>query len=58
MKQFNTRSYIKFVSNLFYYLSSVYINMDIVYFGTDYRNKLIYILIDMEVKNNKMFYYF
>jgi len=36
------------------YLLSAYVNM-YVYFETDHRNRLIYILTYIEVKSNKIF---
>jgi len=30
--------------------------MDVIYFETNYRNELIYILTYMEVKNNKIYH--
>ena len=46
---------IKFNSNLVYLFVSAYVNKDFVYFDTNNRNGLIYILTETKVENNKMF---
>jgi len=43
-----------FISNLMSHLLNANVNMDIVYFEINHRNKWIYILICIEVKNNKI----
>ena len=49
----------KFGSNLVCYLPSAYSNMvTFIYSETNHRNRLIYILIHVEVKNNKMLFFF
>jgi len=41
---------------LVYYLQSAHVNIDVIYFEINHRNRLIYILTYMEVKNNKMLF--
>jgi len=56
LNNLNLKKWIKFNSNLVYYLLNTYVNIDDVYFETNYRKELIYILTYVGVKNNKMLF--
>jgi len=47
--------FIKFDSNLVYYLLSAYVNMDIVYFEINRRDGFIYNVTHMKVKSIKCY---
>jgi len=53
--KFNSKKY-NFDSNLVYYLLSAHVDINIVYFENTHRNRLIYILIYMEVKSSKLLF--
>jgi len=52
----NILKLIKKEVNLLLTTINAYINIDIIYFEIKHRNRLIYISIHIEIKNNKMLY--